>query len=510
MPATIRNPILPGFYPDPSICRVEDDFYMVTSSFAFFPGVPVFHSRDLKHWQQIGHVLDGPEQLPLDCRSISGGIYAPTIRYHQGLFYMITTNVSGVGDFVCTATDPAGPWSEIHPIAHAPGIDPSLFWDDNGTCIMCGTGDWQDGYPHIWGAVLDTTTWTLGEKHELWRGALHDCWAPEAPHIYKKDGWYYLLIAEGGTEHFHAVTIARSRTVLGQYKGYAGNPILTHRHLGWNYPICNTGHADLVMLQDGSWYMVLLASRIYGGYHKNLGRETFLTPVDWSGEWPVVNPGRGCIENSCPAPKLPEHPFPTPEEDDWHSLVWNTLGTPVNHPVRIVQHTLFIRCVAQTFLPVQDEPSDWKHGAIGFYGRRQQHPSFTADVVVDAPTEAGTTCGMAVLQNNYTSLRVELRQDGDACLARALKAWVDEAGIRHEETLGQQRVPFQTRLGIHAQEQAYSLLADGHVLATANGGFLGSESAGGFVGAYVGPYASGNGTERTAEAAFTDFCYQGC
>ena len=265
----IRNPILPGFYPDPSICRAGDDYYMVTSSFSFFPGVPVFHSRDLKHWEQLGHVLDRTEQLPLNSRHISGGIFAPTIRWHDGLFYMVVTNVDGIGDFICTAKEPAGPWSDMHIVRDAPGIDPSLFWDDDGTCYMCGTEGQGRG---IWCAVLDTERFAIGERHHLWEGALINCWAPEAPHIYKKDGWYYLMIAEGGTEHFHAVTISRSQSIYGPYEGYAGNPILTHRHLGYEVAIANTGHADLVQTQGGQWYMVMLASRPYGGYHKNLGR----------------------------------------------------------------------------------------------------------------------------------------------------------------------------------------------------------------------------------------------
>lgn len=510
MPGEIRNPILPGFYPDPSICRVGDDFYMVTSSFSYFPGVPVFHSRDLQNWEQLGHVLERPEQAPLDSRYISGGIYAPTIRYHDGLFYMITTNVSGVGDFVCTAERPEGPWSDIHVIHGAPGIDPSLFWDEDGTCYMCGTGDWKDGYPHIWGAVLDTDTWTLGEKHELWRGALHDCWAPEAPHIYRKDGHYYLLIAEGGTEHYHAVTIARSDSPLGKYRGYEGNPILTHRHLGWDYPICNTGHADLVQLQDGSWYMVLLASRIYGGYHKNLGRETFLVPVDWRGEWPVVNPGRGCVEFTCPAPALPPHPFEARDDNDLRSPVWNTLGTPTNRPVRIEGNELYLRCVAPTFIPQPGEPEDWKRQAIGFYGRRQQHMCFAASAWATLPEAEGVSCGMAVVQNDYAALRVELTRDQSGVTARALKSWQAPGGTRCEALLGEAAVGETVRLEIRAEGQCYTLLADDRPLGSADGGFLGSESAGGFVGAYVGMFASGNGTDSPAEARFTRFRYQGC
>ena len=165
----IKNPLLPGFYPDPSIVRVEDDFYMVTSSFSFYPGVPVFHSRDLAHWEQIGHVLDRPTQLPLGADWISGGIFAPTIRYHEGLFYMITTNVDHGGNFIVTAQDPAGPWSEPHWIEGAEGIDPSLFWDEDGTAYYTGTSSGEDmRHNKIWISRIDLTDFRLvGEKKKI-------------------------------------------------------------------------------------------------------------------------------------------------------------------------------------------------------------------------------------------------------------------------------------------------------------------------------------------------------
>lgn len=509
MKPELINPLLPGFYPDPSICRVEDDFYMVTSSFSYFPGVPVFHSRDLRHWEQLGHVLDRPSQLPLDGRHISGGIFAPTIRYHGGLFYMITTNVNFGGDFICTAKDPAGPWSEPRYVEGAPGIDPTIFWDDDGTCYMMGTTDWQEQKPGVWISAIDLDTCRLtGERRVVWHGALADAWAPEAPHMYKKDGWYYLMIAEGGTEHYHAVTIARSRSIMGPYEGYRGNPILTHRHLGENYPICNVGHGDLVQLKDGSWYMVMLASRIYGGYHKNLGRETFIAPVDWSGEWPVVSPGTGRVEWRYPAPELPDAPVDVADEDDFRALCWNTLGTPEPSPMRIEGERLFIRCRAEGLVPLKEETKAVPH-ALPFYGRRQQHMSFTATVSAALPDAPNVSCGMTVLQNDFAQLRVELIQTCDGVLARAVKVCPD-GERRQEEVLAECGHPSESaRLSIEAEGQTYRMLVDGQVLAEAHGGFLGSESCGGFVGAYIGMFASGNGAECDAEACFEGFHYGG-
>jgi alpha-N-arabinofuranosidase len=221
----INNPILSGFYPDPSICRVGEDFYLVNSSFSYFPGVPIWHSKDLANWKQIGNVLDRESQIPLKGCRHSEGIFAPTIRYNAGIYYMITTNVSGGGNFIVTATNPSGPWSEPYLLGEdARGIDPSLFFDDNGDCYYVGTrpnpegvrynGDWE-----IWVQKIDLESMKLtGKTHAIWKGALRDVIWPEGPHLYHKDGYYYLMIAEGGTGPNHAVTTARSKHVFGPYE----------------------------------------------------------------------------------------------------------------------------------------------------------------------------------------------------------------------------------------------------------------------------------------------------
>ena len=205
---TFRNPILPGFYPDPSICRVGEDYYMVTSTFEYFPGVPIFHSKDLVNWKQIGHVLNRSSQLNLDGIPTSRGIYAPTIRYHHGVYYMITTFVESAAgarrNFFVTSTDPAGSWSDPYWLNDAPGIDPSLFFDDNGKAYYTGNRVPQAGqqYPkhmEIWLQELDLEKMQLvGQKFSLWDGALKQIHAQESPHLYKINGYYYLIIAEGG------------------------------------------------------------------------------------------------------------------------------------------------------------------------------------------------------------------------------------------------------------------------------------------------------------------------
>ncbi len=509
----LRNPLLAGFYPDPSICRVGDDFYMVTSSFSYFPGVPVFHSRDLVHWEQLGHCLDRPEQLPLDWQHMSGGVYAPTIRWHDGLFYMVTTNVSHGGNFYVTAKDAAGPWSDPHPIRGAVGIDPSFFWDEDGVCYMTATTDWAENNPGVWAAQVDLEQdCIVGERKLVWKGAMVDAWSPEAPHIYRKDDWYYLMIAEGGTEDYHAVTIARSRSPLGPYEGYPGNPVLTHRHLGLDYPICNVGHGDLVQLADGSWYMVALASRLIDGYHKNMGRETFIAPVDFSGQWPVVSPGTGRVEWVYPAPALPPHPFAPAEQDDFSALCWNALGTPDPDSFTLEDGGLTLRSRLDWLVPDALPRLPVPNGCPGFYGRRQQHMCFRAEVTLHVP-ERGEA-GIMLLQNGFNHLRVGVERTAEGVVVRAVRS--EKCGRpdyrnpreypRHVDVLWQGRMAEETlRLGISARGQAHSLLVNGEETACADGSFLGSETAGGFIGAYVGCYVSGEG----AQAAFADFRYTG-
>lgn len=539
MSVILKNPLLPGFYPDPSICRVEDDFYMVTSSFSYYPGVPIFHSRDLAHWEQIGHVLDRPRQLPLDPYDISGGIFAPTIRYHEGLFYMITTNVNHGGNFIVTAGKPEGPWSEPHWIEGAEGIDPSLFWDDDGRAYYTGTcGGWPEGRQMIWVSEIDLEKFELvGEKTKIWGGAMADAAYPEAPHMYKVNGYYYLMIAEGGTEHFHSETIARAEKITGPYESYRGNPILTHRHLGMKAAIANTGHADLVELKDGSWYAVFLASRPYGGYHKNLGRETFIAPVEWEEGWPIVSPGTGRIEFTYEGPDLPEFAVKAlPEKDDFDAeclgYQWNFLGTPDEKTYKLEDGCLKLRLYDKSlgqgmvekregFGFVQHEPQ-----SMGFLGRRQQHMSFEARTKLCFRPKDRQTAGLVVLQNAYQQLRVEigLNAEGGQTVRAVCGYTSKDVSLLHKESVQEYR---EELLGEIPWEQAEIILlirADGQnftlavtdaggrekiVAEQVDGGFLGSETAGGFVGAYVGMFASGNGTDYEEYAAFDWFSYRG-
>ena len=298
-----KNPIISGFNPDPSICRVGDDFYLVTSTFEFFPGVPIYHSKNLVNWELINYCLTDDEQLPLRNVKPSGGIYAPTIRYHDGTFFMVTTNVTHGGNFIVHTKDIRGKWSKPAWVKQK-GIDPSLYWDEDGVCYFMSTAS-DDEIPKR-GIYLSTVDPFTGEMLSPSRLISTGCGGRsyEAPHIYKRGGWYYLMLAEGGTEYGHVETMQRSRNIYGPYEPAPHNPILTHRHL--RNPIQATGHADIVEDQNGNWWLVCLGIRPIIPWHTlhNLGRETFLSPVIWNDEgWPVVgNNGTISLEMDGPLP----------------------------------------------------------------------------------------------------------------------------------------------------------------------------------------------------------------
>lgn len=326
-----QNPIIKGFNPDPSICRVGEDFYLVTSTFEFFPGVPIYHSKNLVNWELINYCLTSDSQLPLEGAESSGGIYAPTIRYHDGTFFMTTTNVSNGGNFIVHTRDIYGKWSENAYVDQG-GIDPSLFWDDDGKCYFVSNGLDKDDRVSIYLCEVDPFT---GEKHTPTTLISYGCGGryPEAPHIYKKDGYYYLMLAEGGTEYGHMETMQRSKNIYGPFERCPHNPILSHRDAPG--PIQATGHADIVEDQNGNWWLVCLAIRTIKNMQlHNLGRESFLAPLTWDENgWPVVgNNGKIDFEMDGPLPG----PAPTPVrrsfddsfEGDSLDLKWSFLRNP--------------------------------------------------------------------------------------------------------------------------------------------------------------------------------------
>ncbi|GAA4629515.1 glycoside hydrolase family 43 protein [Actinoallomurus vinaceus] len=518
MATTFRNPVLPGCYPDPSICRVGEDFYLVTSSFAYYPGIPVFHSRDLVHWHQLTHVLNRPGRLSLEGLDVSDGVWAPTIRHHDGTFYVVSTLARrrrGDLTFVVTADDPAGPWSDPIPL-EAEGIDPSLFFDDDGRCWFTACRDAAhpsgDGPGELWMRELDLERLELaGPTHVLWRGAVRGAWV-EAPHLYKHDGVYHLIAAEGGTESNHSVTAARSDVVTGPYLTDQRSPLLTHRHRGPDEPIHNVGHADLVDTPDGEVWAVTLGVRPIEGTH-TLGREVFLVPVTWSAHGPVFAPESGGVRMS---ERLPSIASGRPNGDTAVTgrvrfdepalgLEWNSLRGPVGDRVRPSADG------GGLDIDLAPEPLS-STGVPAFIGRRQQHVRFHARTRIGfTAAHPAEEAGVAVFQNQDHYATLALTADGGGRAQAVLTA--REAGTSTRLA----SVPMtasEVVLAVEGDEAGYTfrlthLGADQWItLATIERAFFSTECAGGFVGVYLGLYATSNGRAGGGRVRVHWFEYQ--
>ena len=321
---TFKNPVISGFNPDPSICRVGDDYYLVTSTFEYFPGIPIYHSKDLVNWKHIANAITRQSQLPLETAKSSAGIWAPTIRYSGGRFY-ITATFSEKGNFIISAEDPRGEWSD--PVwTEMDGIDPSMMFDGGKMYYCandCGSRSGLYKTEGISVAEMDPQTGKIiGEIKRVWEGT-GGGWI-EAPHIYHIGEWYYILAAEGGTNMCHMETAAKSRSIWGPYENCPYNPILTNRNDTTKQASC-CGHADLIEGDDSSWWLVHLAARPYVSGKTPLGRETFLTPVEWKDGWPMAVNEKAGIENEINAVQQKtgarEFYFQTSEwEPEWMSV----------------------------------------------------------------------------------------------------------------------------------------------------------------------------------------------
>lgn len=497
-----QNPVIPGFYPDPSVCRVGDDYYLAASSFEYFPGVPIFHSKDLIHWRQLGHALTRPSQLNLHQAACSSGIWAPTLRYHQGLFYLITTNRNTDVNFIVTARDPAGPWSEPIEVDRI-AFDPSLFFDEDGK-VYYMRRDWELGGT-VQAEINPQTGELLSPFRLVGRGFVSE--DQEGPHLYKRNGWYYLMAAEGGTRYGHMETIGRSRSVWGPFEPCPLNPILTHRHIS-SAVIRHTGHGDMVEAHDGSWWMVCLATRHHTYEDANvLGRETFLAPVTWTEDgWPMV--GRnGTLSEEMEAKLLPLHPWEeSPERDDFDqpelAHCWSFLRNPYDRDWSLSERKGFLRLKGSPVtLSDVDSPA--------FVGRRQQHHHFAACSLLDfEPVKEGEEAGLCVLARNtyHYEIAVAMKDGVKKLLVR--KTVEDIQTIVYEQRM--ERGP--VTLHILGDPKTYAFgyqLGDAPMVIAATGAtkLLSNELAEIFTGVFIGLYATGNGEYSQAAADFDWFDY---
>jgi alpha-N-arabinofuranosidase len=503
-PASYQNPVIPGFYPDPSICRVGRDYYLATSSFEYFPGVPLFHSTDLVHFKPIGYALTRASQLPLEGVQSSRGIFAPTLRHHDGVFHLVTTNVTGGGNFYVTSRDPRGPWSEPVWLDEQEGIDPSLFFDDDGTVYYTREGGGEHG--GVYQTVLDISSGKLiGTPRLVWSGT-GGRW-PEGPHLYKRRGIYYLFISEGGTGYDHMLTVARSHSPWGPFESYARNPVLTHRDRG-GHPIQATGHGDWVQTPEGRDFLLFLGIRPPDGKHHHLGRETFLAKLTWTDDsWPVIG-NNGTVELMMSASGLPSRtPFKSPPlRDDFDrdelSLCYNFVRNPSPVSFSLRERPGFLRLYGQ-------RASLDDIGSPAFVGRRQQHFVCRASTLCDFnPTHEHIEAGLVVRANeeNHYDLVIGLVNGQRTARLRLRTGGVTSIGTPCPLPDG----PIELCARATAQRYEFAVNSPGHgerTLGSAATAALSSEAAGTFTGAYLGMFAGSSTDQHRVPADFDWFDY---
>ncbi|MFZ8963338.1 MAG: glycoside hydrolase family 43 protein [Schleiferiaceae bacterium] len=529
---SFKNPILPGGYPDPSICYADGVFYLANSTFEYFPGLPIHQSMDLVNWELIGYGLDRAEQVMTDVNlrdvQSDGGIHAPTLRYHDGLFYLITTNVyhhpetqtTDFVNFILTATHPAGPWSNPHVLHGAPGIDPDIFFDDDGRVWYVGTHSPENpsfpGEGEIWLQEIDLNTWSLiGERHFLWRGACGGVWV-EGPHLYKRKGRYYLMVAEGGTSFNHAVMMAVSDTIVGPYIPNDRNPIFTSRHLSYDHWAHSTGHADLIQLPDDRWYMVMLGIRGDEQRKSNMGRETFLAPVAWEEEpfwwknpkyeWPVVSPESGRIEQEYPSPFLSiQHTKEVTFRDEFDAstldIAWNFRRVPVSK-----FHSLTAK---KGHLRIYTQPMELKDRAsASFVGIRQTESHFSYETSMRFnPKTNGSEAGIALVQKDHKYVSLTLQRQGDSHHIQLFCLQPNQEPLKlAERALPKYSGALQLKIISDAQGYSYYYAlkdSEYQLLLTTGSDLVLSES---YTGTYLGLYSTSHGIS-TKDFADYDFVY---
>lgn len=501
-----RNPIISGYAPDPTVTRVEDDYYVVTSSFTHFPGLPIYHSKDLVNWTQIGNAIDRPDQFDFRDLEVSRGIFAPDISFHEGTYYLASTCVDCGGNFVMTADSPTGPWSDPHWLGFE-GIDPSIHWDDSGKAYILNNGapneePRYEGHRAIWIQEFDWQNLSMtGERKQLINGGVDISEEPvwiEGPHIIQRNGYYYITAAEGGTSVHHSQTIFRSDDVWGPYEPADHNPILTQRDLEFerDNPIIAAGHAKFVQIPNGDWWATFLAIRSYNNDMFNIGRETFLLPVRWEDDWPYILPRGERIPFALEKPELPEQEEPTPPQSGDFGYTDEFDGN------RLALGWMGIRDPEASFYQVEGGALNMTcRGGLGdldevpsFLGRRQQHHIATASTTVSfEPGADSEKAGLAAVQNDEHFIFLGItHREGERQVALYRREGSSEDTLVNAEPLpGTQDVTLSLELNAGQLSAHYEVDGERHTLAEAvDATNLSTNVAGGFVGTLIGPYCT--------------------
>lgn len=522
------NPVLAGFYPDPSVTQVDGNYYLVNSTFSYFPGIPVFRSTDLVNWTQIGNVIDRPGMLEFGNQALSRGVFAPTIEHHDGTFYVSNTCVDCGGNFIVTADDPAGPWSDPIWTPDVGGIDPSLFFDEDGTVYMINN-DAPEGEPRyeghraIWIRAVDPETLQpLEEASVIMDGGVRPEENPiwiEGPHIYKQNGWYYFSAAEGGTAINHSQVVARSRDIKGPYEPWDGNPTLTQRDLDpeRDHPVTSVGHADLVQDDEGAWWATFLGVRPYEGDYYNTGRETYLLPVDWSGDWPVILERGERVGYVHDRPALPLSAPPDIPMNGNFTLTEDFDGDRLDHywlQVRIPEEQWWRQEAGALLIEPRGERLG-DQAQPSFMARRQQHLHAQASTALTFdPVAPGDEAGLAVFQNDhhYYAIGLTVDEDGNDILRLSQRTGEDApaAGETVESVALDRAIDGPVYLRASAQGDAYRFsyaLSEGEWMPIGDAldaRPLSTQVAGGFVGAVFGMYAQTSAADNAVSRPEAD------
>lgn len=502
------NPILAGFFPDPSICKKGDTYYLVNSTFAFFPGVPLFESKDLVNWKQVGHVLDRKSQLDLGGLGVSRGIFAPAISYnpHNDTFYMITTLVDKGGNFFVKTKDPSQGWSDPIWLPAIDGIDPSFLFDEDGKGYIVhnapvnGTPSY-DGERSIRLLYFDVENdTTIGEPIEILRGGTHVRKNPiwiEGPHLYHIGDWYYLMCAEGGTAEDHSEVILRAKAPEGPWEESPLNPILTQREgLERERPdiVTSTGHADIICDDNGRWWAVFLGCRPYEGDLYNTGRDTFLLPVDWVDGWPVI-----LAKNTPVATVVAKEGLNAGEGD---LLTGNFSYTDSFDGERLDDKWIFLRnpedgmySIGADGLTIHaSEGTIREKKPVSAIFRRQQHTDFSAETLLKFnPLTENDLAGMVVLQNeDYNFIFGQTLVDGRKALVLKKNAGSEETVASTPLEAGDLKLRIDGKGKYYSfyyrPEGSESWIALAENVDASN---LSTSRSGGFIGAVIGLYATG-------------------
>jgi xylan 1,4-beta-xylosidase len=504
------NPVLPGWYSDPSICSNGKDYFLVTSTFVYYPGVPIFHSLDLVNWKQIGHVLDRPSQLiNFEGQHTSGGIFAPAISYnpHNKTYYMITTNV-GAGSFFVKTKDPFGSWSDPVWLRDLRGIDPSFFFDDDGKAYILNNDEPEgpvlyDGHRAIKIREFDVETEKIvGPEKEIVNGGVRPEEKPiwiEGPHMYKINGQYYLMAAEGGTGPWHSEVIFKGDSPMGDFKPWEKNPILTQRHLDPNRknPITCAGHADLIQTKEGNWWSVFLACRPIENKFENLGRETFLMPVRWSEDgFPYMTQGEETVPMILKRKGVKKKGevtfgnFEKNESFDSYTLpdYWITLRSPAKDLYSLTEKPGYL-----TLKCIDVNASEKKTPA--FVCRRMQHHNFECTTkVIFNPNNDKEAAGLLLYKDETHQYFLSIKKSDNNRKVSVEK--LSEDGI---EILGEQVIMFDdpVKLKVVSRGMYYDFyFAKGDdnqwkaVCQDVSAHFLSTANSFGFTGTTIGMYAT--------------------